>query len=124
MSRILLLAMTIAFLQFPFSLHADAASEVRAVLELSEEAWNQKEMDEIAAQYHKDFVLISDNGVIPRAQQLSDIREILEDKDPGKLEHSDIVVKVLSDDHAVVYSGHGPATTIGAERRSNPFLRG
>lgn len=28
---------------------------------------------------------------------------------------------VLSDD-TVVYPGHGPATTIGAERRSNPFL--
>ena len=26
-------------------------------------------------------------------------------------------------DETVVYSGHGPATTIGAERRSNPFLQ-
>lgn len=26
-------------------------------------------------------------------------------------------------DSTVVYPGHGPATTIGAERRSNPFLR-
>jgi glyoxylase-like metal-dependent hydrolase (beta-lactamase superfamily II) len=26
-------------------------------------------------------------------------------------------------DEARVYSGHGPATTIGAERRTNPFLR-
>jgi glyoxylase-like metal-dependent hydrolase (beta-lactamase superfamily II) len=25
-------------------------------------------------------------------------------------------------DHVTVYSGHGPATTIGEERRSNPFL--
>jgi glyoxylase-like metal-dependent hydrolase (beta-lactamase superfamily II) len=25
-------------------------------------------------------------------------------------------------DKTIVYSGHGPATTIGAERRSNPFL--
>ncbi len=30
---------------------------------------------------------------------------------------------VLPDD-TVVYSGHGPATTVGAERRSNPFLAG
>lgn len=28
------------------------------------------------------------------------------------------------DDDVVVYSGHGPDTTIGAERRGNPFLRG
>lgn len=27
------------------------------------------------------------------------------------------------DDATVVYSGHGPPTTIGAERRSNPFLQ-
>lgn len=26
-------------------------------------------------------------------------------------------------DETIVYPGHGPATTIGAERRSNPFLR-
>lgn len=26
-------------------------------------------------------------------------------------------------DETVVYSGHGPTTTVGAERRSNPFLR-
>jgi glyoxylase-like metal-dependent hydrolase (beta-lactamase superfamily II) len=27
------------------------------------------------------------------------------------------------DDGVVVYSGHGPATTVGQERRSNPFLQ-
>ena len=27
-------------------------------------------------------------------------------------------------DDTVVYSGHGPATTIGEERRTNPFLTG
>ena len=27
-------------------------------------------------------------------------------------------------DETVVYSGHGPSTTVGAERRSNPFLVG
>jgi hydroxyacylglutathione hydrolase len=27
-------------------------------------------------------------------------------------------------DHVTVYSGHGPATTIGEERRSNPYLNG
>ena len=27
------------------------------------------------------------------------------------------------EDRTVVVSGHGPETTVGAERRSNPFLR-
>jgi hydroxyacylglutathione hydrolase len=27
------------------------------------------------------------------------------------------------DDEAIVHSGHGPDTTIGRERESNPFLR-
>ena len=27
-------------------------------------------------------------------------------------------------DETVVYPGHGPETTIGVERRTNPFLRG
>ena len=27
-------------------------------------------------------------------------------------------------DEVVVYPGHGPATTVGAERRHNPFLNG
>ena len=33
------------------------------------------------------------------------------------------VLLVLPDD-TVVYSGHGPATTIGEERQGNPFLTG
>jgi glyoxylase-like metal-dependent hydrolase (beta-lactamase superfamily II) len=33
--------------------------------------------------------------------------------------------KLLSlDDRVIVYSGHGPPTTIGRERRTNPFLQG
>ena len=36
-----------------------------------------------------------------------------------------IVTKLLVlDDDTVVLPGHGPQTTIGAERRTNPFLEG
>jgi glyoxylase-like metal-dependent hydrolase (beta-lactamase superfamily II) len=27
-------------------------------------------------------------------------------------------------DDTIVYTGHGPPTTIGEERRENPFIRG
>jgi hydroxyacylglutathione hydrolase len=43
--------------------------------------------------------------------------------DPAKMEES--LARILElDDDTVVYPGHGPATTIGAERASNPFLNG
>jgi glyoxylase-like metal-dependent hydrolase (beta-lactamase superfamily II) len=32
-------------------------------------------------------------------------------------------VLLAFDDGTLVYSGHGPVTTIGEERRNNPFLR-
>jgi glyoxylase-like metal-dependent hydrolase (beta-lactamase superfamily II) len=31
---------------------------------------------------------------------------------------------MVLDDDVAVFPGHGPSTTIGAERRSNPFLAG
>jgi len=41
----------------------------------------------------------------------------------GKKLLEGIHAKLLSQpDEYVVYSGHGPATTIGRERRTNPFL--
>ena len=27
-------------------------------------------------------------------------------------------------DHTILYSGHGPETTVGRERQTNPFLKG
>ncbi|MCI0365644.1 MAG: MBL fold metallo-hydrolase [Phycisphaerales bacterium] len=44
--------------------------------------------------------------------------------DPEKLEHSlhEIILKLPDD--MVIHPGHGPKTTIGRERRSNPFLVG
>lgn len=43
--------------------------------------------------------------------------------EPQLLRH--IREKILTlPDETVVYPGHGPATTVGTERRTNPFLRG
>ncbi|MBW7933622.1 MAG: MBL fold metallo-hydrolase [Gemmatimonadaceae bacterium] len=43
--------------------------------------------------------------------------------DPAALQRSLARLGALPDE-TVVYPGHGPATTIGAENRSNPFLNG
>ncbi len=40
-----------------------------------------------------------------------------------QLVHSIMSRLMILDDSTRVHPGHGPATTIGAERRSNPFLR-
>ena len=43
--------------------------------------------------------------------------------DPEVLMQSIAKKFLVLDDDAVVLPGHGPSTTIGRERRSNPFLR-
>lgn len=44
--------------------------------------------------------------------------------DPATLKRTLEDVFLALPDETVVYSGHGPATTIGAERKGNPFLTG
>ena len=44
--------------------------------------------------------------------------------DPEKLLHSIHTRLLILPDETVVYPGHGPQTTIGEERRRNPFLQG
>ena len=44
--------------------------------------------------------------------------------DPATLKKTLKEVFLAFPDETVVYSGHGPETTIGAERESNPFLSG
>jgi glyoxylase-like metal-dependent hydrolase (beta-lactamase superfamily II) len=40
------------------------------------------------------------------------------------LMHSIKEVMMSLPDETIIYPGHGPASTIGAERRGNPFLQG
>jgi len=43
--------------------------------------------------------------------------------DYGKLMDSIITKLVVLPDSTIVYPGHGPQTTIGTEKKGNPFLR-
>ncbi len=51
-------------------------------------------------------------------------RSDLSGGDPDKLLHSIHTRLLILPDETVVYPGHGPQTTIGEERRRNPFLQG
>ena len=44
--------------------------------------------------------------------------------DPAVLKKTLNDVFLAMPEETVVYSGHGPSTTIGAERETNPFLNG
>jgi glyoxylase-like metal-dependent hydrolase (beta-lactamase superfamily II) len=44
--------------------------------------------------------------------------------DPGKLRHSIQNVLMKLPDDMTIYPGHGPKTTIGRERRTNPYVAG
>lgn len=44
--------------------------------------------------------------------------------DPEKMRHTLDKVMMALPDELAIHPGHGPATTIGDERRSNPFIRG
>ena len=46
------------------------------------------------------------------------------DGDPATLENSIRSVVYALPDDAVLYTGHGPATMVGQEKRTNPFVRG
>jgi hydroxyacylglutathione hydrolase len=50
-------------------------------------------------------------------------RTDLEGGDYGKLMDSIITKLMVLPDSTIVYPGHGPETTIGAEKKWNPFLR-
>ncbi len=67
----------------------------------------------------KGFIIVGDvlfNGSIGRTDLLGGNHELLLNGIKKKL--------LVLPDETVVYSGHGSPTTIGAERRSNPFLQG
>ena len=51
-------------------------------------------------------------------------RSDLPGSDPAALKRTLKEVFLAWPDATRVYPGHGPATTIGRERRSNPFLTG
>ena len=85
-------------------LAADPASEIRSALDYYAEVWNDDDLDAIEGYYHQDFVLVSERGVINRARQLEDIRNLVRDGgDRGELSYSQVTIEDLGEKHAMAY---------------------
>ena len=98
MHRLLVLALLLV----ATPLAADTASEIRTALDYYAEVWNDNDLDAIEGYYHQDFVLVSENGVIPRKQRIDGIRNLVsEGGDRGQLSHSQLKIEELGDSHAM-----------------------
>jgi len=71
-------------------------------------------------------ISLSGNGVVFSGDTLFNLgigRTDIPGGDYGKLMESIITRLMVLPDSTIVYPGHGPETTIGAEKKWNPFLR-
>ena len=101
MARTLLLSVLILF---SAPLMADVESEITTLMDYYAEMWNAGDTDFITSYFHPEFVLVTDDGSINRAQHVSSIKTIGQNGgDRGELDYSNISVKELGDDHAVAY---------------------
>ena len=86
------------------SLAADTGQEIRTALEYFAQVWNEDDLDAMQGYYHKDFVLVGNNGAVTRDQHLDNIRALVDDGgDRGELSYSDLVVQELGEGHAMAY---------------------
>lgn len=104
MNKLMSMVAAIAVLFTPVTALSDAESEIQAALDFSEEVWNEGDVDSIANFYHKEFVLVSDKGVVTLEQHLEELNNIASaGEDRGELEYSNIEVKKLGEDNALAY---------------------
>lgn len=104
MSKLIVVVAVIAVLFMPVIALSDIEPEISAILDFSADVWNEKDVASIANFYHKEFVLVSDEGVVTLEQHLKELRGIVEaGEDRGELDYSNIEVKKLDEDHAVAY---------------------
>jgi ketosteroid isomerase-like protein len=85
-------------------LHADTQSEIKSALEYYAEMWNEGDIDALSSYYHQDFILLTDNGVVPSGQRVDDLKSLTQaGEDRGELSYSDLTVKSLEQEHAIAY---------------------
>ena len=109
----------LGFLLFANAATADPRTEIESVLGYFAEMWNEGDLNAVRSYYHRDFVLISGEGILTLGQRLDDLEAIMEPgKDHGELSISDIQVKPLGDGHAISYGRSSLKFSDGTEMNS------
>jgi len=92
------------FLLFASTAAADTETEIEAVLNYFAEMWNEGDLNAVRSYYHRDFVLITSDGVLSAEQRLGDLEAIMEPgKDHGILGFSEVRVNTLGKERAMAY---------------------
>jgi len=109
----------LGFLLFANAVTADPRTEIESVLGYFAEMWNEGDLNAVRSYYHRDFVLISGEGILTLGQRLDDLEAIMEPgKDHGELSISEIQVKPLGDGHAISYGRSSLKFSDGTEMNS------
>lgn len=91
-------------LLFNAPLSADTRTEITTALDFFAQVWNENDIEAMQGYYHSEFVQVSDDGTVERAQHLENIRDLIDDGgDRGKLDYTDVTVRELGDDHAMAF---------------------
>lgn len=82
----------------------DTDVEIRQMLDYLAEEWNAGDLNSVRGRIHRDFVLFTTEGTRTREQRINELEVIMDpDQDHGELSYSDIKVKSIAKDHALVY---------------------
>lgn len=85
-------------------LAGDADSEISQMLDYFADEWNAGELASIEGQFHKDFVLVTEEGVQSRDERISELRMVISPgNDHGTLSFESVMVEPLGKDHVVAY---------------------
>ena len=105
MHLIFRVAILLGFVLFSgFSAASDPEIEIKQMLNFLADEWTEGDMDSIRGHIHRDFVLITSDGVRTREQRLNELEIVMAPgKDHGELSYSNIQVKPLTDDYVLAY---------------------
>ena len=104
MSNLIRAVFLLGFLLFASTAAADSKTEIKAVLDYFAEMWNEGELNAIKGYYHRDFVLVTPDGIHSMGRRLDDLEVIMEEgKDHGELSFSEVQVKPLGEEHAIAF---------------------